>query len=431
MRVLVTGAYGFIGSHIVTALVSAGHEVICAVRKGRIDRRFPQLSAVACDMARDVRVEAWLPRLVGIDAVVNCAGILREDRANRYENVHVQAPWALYRACVESGIKQVVQISALGFASDGAFIASKHRGDALLTAMPLSSTILRPSLVYSVRGSYGGTSLLRAMAALPWMIVIPRSAMQPCVQPIAAEDVGLAVAAALRHPRQASRTLELVGPCAMGLDDYLQQWRHWLDLPVARLRTLPNALVRVACWFGEKLGRGPLGETMLRMLEHRNLGSVDAVARMRSELDLAPRPLECALLEAPSQEQDRWHARLYFALPALRASMAALWLASGIVGWMLPSADVMTAETGTRFNPACVLTLTRASATLDLLLGALCLLRWKPRWVLGGMLAAACAYTLGIGLMWPTHWFDPFGGLLKNLPVIAALLVLLAVEPPR
>ncbi len=431
MRVLVTGAYGFIGASIVAALLAAGHEVVCAVRGARIDQRFPTLRAVACDMARDLRSEDWLPRLDGIEAVVNCAGILRERGTERFEAVHVQAPLALYRACAQRGVQRVVQISALGSERDGLFIASKHRGDAELLALPLTATILRPSLVYSARGSYGGTSLLRAMAALPWLITVPRSALRPCVQPIAAEDVALAVVAALARPTQHSQVLELVGPQAMGLGDYLQRWRRWLDLPPARLWPVPDGPVRLASRVGEALGRGPLGETMRRMLEHGNLGQTDALTRMQEALSLAPRSLEQALAEAPSQEQDRWHARLYLALPLLRLSLALLWLASGVVGWLLPASAVVAAGAGGPLATAPMLALARATASLDLLLGALCLLRWRPRWVLAAMLAMLLGYTVGIGLLWPQHWLDPFGGLLKNLPLLAALIALLAVEPRR
>ena len=84
MRILVAGAYGFIGSYIVAALRAAGHEVVGAVRRPVRSGPCAQLPAIACDLSRDTHVEDWLPRLKGIDVVVNAAGILRETRAGSF-----------------------------------------------------------------------------------------------------------------------------------------------------------------------------------------------------------------------------------------------------------------------------------------------------------------------------------------------------------
>ena len=56
MRVLLTGAHGFIGSHVAAALRDAGHEVVSCVRSPRNE------SEITCDLARDIDVSAWLPR---------------------------------------------------------------------------------------------------------------------------------------------------------------------------------------------------------------------------------------------------------------------------------------------------------------------------------------------------------------------------------
>ncbi|MHB1057087.1 MAG: NAD-dependent epimerase/dehydratase family protein [Rhodanobacter sp.] len=430
MRVLVTGAYGFIGAHIVAALVAAGHDVVCAVRGARVDTRFPELRAIACDMARDVRSEDWLPRLAGVEAVVNCAGILRERGADSYAAVHVQAPLALFRACVQAGVRRVIQISALGNPADGEFIASKHRGDDALKALELDWLVLRPSLVYSAHGSYGGSSLLRALAGLPGLLPLPGRGAQP-LQPIAAEDVGAAVVAALACPQVAREVFELVGPDVIGLRDYLLAWRRWLGFGRAYTPAAPAPLVRLACALGERLGNGPLGNTIARMLERGNVGAAGASARLHERLGLRPRSLQRALAEAPSHVQDRWHARLYFCLPLLRVSVALLWIGSGMVGWLASTSDVIAAASGSPLPAGGLLVLARATASADLLLGALCLLRWRPRLVLGLMLAMLLGYTFVIGIAWPVHWLDPFGGLLKNLPLIAALALLLATEERR
>ena len=72
MRVLVTGATGFIGSRLLRALRARGHDAVGAARDG---------APVRVDFARDHAPEDWLPRLAGVDAVVNAVA---EERAQRF-----------------------------------------------------------------------------------------------------------------------------------------------------------------------------------------------------------------------------------------------------------------------------------------------------------------------------------------------------------
>ncbi len=64
MRILLTGANGFIGSHLLASLTQAGHQVVAAVRNPpKLQLRFPGIEAIAVDMNSDVTTAAWLPRL--------------------------------------------------------------------------------------------------------------------------------------------------------------------------------------------------------------------------------------------------------------------------------------------------------------------------------------------------------------------------------
>ncbi len=100
MRILLTGANGFIGRHITAALLGAGHDVVAAVRAlAEVRRAFPEVTAIAADMNAGTEPEAWVPRLAGVDAVVNCAGILQGSRGQSIEAVHYLGPKALFDAC--------------------------------------------------------------------------------------------------------------------------------------------------------------------------------------------------------------------------------------------------------------------------------------------------------------------------------------------
>lgn len=170
MRVLVLGANGFVGSAIVAALVRAGMTVRCVVRDpDKLVSRFPGIETVKSNLrdesARDP--EYWTEALTGVDAVVNAAGVLQPRRERDAWRVHCHAPDALFAACEHTGVRRAVQISAAGVEEAETVCArSKRTGEQKLMARDLDWTILRPAIVIG-DGSYGGSSMLRAIAAFP------------------------------------------------------------------------------------------------------------------------------------------------------------------------------------------------------------------------------------------------------------------------
>ena len=73
----------------------------------------------------------------------------------------------------------------------------------------------------------------------------------------------------------------------------------------------------------------------------------------------------------------------------------------------------------------------RAGGIADLALGLALLRDWRPKRVAQAQIALVAVYTAGLTLIAPGLWLDPFGGLLKNLPVLALLLVHLALAEER
>ncbi|PKL97732.1 MAG: epimerase, partial [Gammaproteobacteria bacterium HGW-Gammaproteobacteria-7] len=187
-----TGADGFLAGFIISALRERGWRVLRGTRASRAVGE----DARHCDFERLPSPRHWMPKLAGVDAVVNLAGILRQTARRRFDTIHHDAPLALAHACVECGVPRFIQISALGDPTDGAFVTSKHRFDDALLALPIKAVVLRPSVVYSTTGSYGGTSLLRALAAAPGVLALPGDGEWP-IQPLAAEDLARIVVRAL------------------------------------------------------------------------------------------------------------------------------------------------------------------------------------------------------------------------------------------
>ena len=79
------------------------------------------------------------------------------------------------------------------------------------------------------------------------------------------------------------------------------------------------------------------------------------------------------------------------------------------------------------FIPALVV----ATSVLDLFVGAALLLRWQVRRIGVLMLLMLSGYTLALGVLAPALWLEPFGGLIKNIPLLIAVLVMMALEEQR
>ena len=171
-KVLVLGGYGLIGEAVVARLIGDGHQVVGLGRDIRdAERRWPAVQWIAADMALLLAAEDWLPMVAGMDAVVNAAGALQNGPRDRLDAIHRGAVVALVTACEQAGVSRLVQISAIGAdpSSSDVFFSTKGEGDKAVTNSSLEWTILRPGLVIAP-AAYGGTALLRALAAFPGFV---------------------------------------------------------------------------------------------------------------------------------------------------------------------------------------------------------------------------------------------------------------------
>ena len=332
------------------------------------------------------------------------------------------------RACVARGITRFVQISALGDPAVGEFIASKHRFDAALLALPLQAVVLRPSVIYSTAGSYGGTSLLRALAAFPGWLPLPGDGRWQ-IQPAAAEDLADLVVRALAG--DARGLFEVGAPAPQTLRDYQLQWRRWLGLRGGRVLQVPLLAVEFAVASGERLRRGPLGAATWRLLRRGVAIAPEQRGRVVKAFGTAPRALAEVLAQRTSQVQDRWHARLYLLEPVLRLSVVALWGISALAGFVTPAAQIEHLAAGSLLAGHSPVLLARFAALVDLALGLWLLVGYRPRQAIAAMLLLLVTYTAVFGAGLPSLWLDPLGGLAKNLVLLPALAVLWVLTDRR
>lgn len=424
MRILLTGAGGFIGSRLRAMLRTRGHEVVGVGRHGPAD----DPCWVTLDVAAATEPARWKPLLEEIDVVVNTIGIFREQGAQRFATLHDAAPRALFDACVQRGVRRVVQLSALGVEQElTEFQRSKLAADRHLLALPLEGIVARPSLVFGPGGTSARAFLQLAAAPL---LLLPAGGVQR-IQPIHVDDAVAALCALVEAPagRWAGHCVPLVGPREMTLREYLETLRRDLQLAPAPVLALPAPLVGLAARIGERRSASLLDRASWAMLQQGNVASADRTAWL-----LARKPLDARdFLRGQEAGALRRDAQLGWLLPLLRVSLALVWIVTAVLSFGVYPREAsyeLLARTGV---PAALQPLMLVGAAgLDLVFGVLTLApphRRRNRralWVLQGALMVF--YMVVIAVRLPEFWLHPYGPLLKNLPMLAALVALWTLD---
>jgi uncharacterized protein YbjT (DUF2867 family) len=424
MRILLVGGTGLIGSAIHARLNAEGHDCVLVSRhtSGVQNARH-----VALDIAQAKDASAWEPVLAGIDAVINAAGALQ---GRDMQGVHVAGSAALYAACECAGVRRVILFSAIGTNRDAPsdFSRTKQEGEAALMARDLDWVVLRPSVVVG-RAAYGGSALLRGLASLPVLPVMPGTAP---IQPVHLDDVVETVLFLLRPGAPSRIALDLAGPRRMAFSDAVALFRRWLRWRPAYRLQLPTWAASSAYRAGDvaqMLGwRTPVNSTAQAEMRRGATGDPEP---WRQATGTVPRDLEAALGSEPASVQERWFARLYALKPLIFAVFGLFWIVTGIIslgpGWEIGMSYVREGGLGEHFAALTVV----AGALADIIIGLAIL--WRP-WSRYGLWAAfiiSLVYVVIGTTLVPRLWADPLGPMLKIWPVLLLNMVAIAIREDR
>ncbi|WP_353644384.1 SDR family oxidoreductase [Mesorhizobium sp. WSM2239] len=427
MQIIVTGATGLIGSAVCTRLSSEGHAVVAVVRSK--DSPVSASRTIVIDLAAATRAEDWQSYLAGIDAVVNCAGVLQDSPRESTKGVHVEGIGALFAACEAAGIRRVIHFSAIGVdrGTVSEFSRTKLAGDEALMARDLDWVILRPSVVLG-RNASGGSALFRGLAALPWLPVMPKSGPLQVVQ---LDDILDTVSFFVNPLAPAKCALELGGPEQLAMEDVVARYRAWMGWPAARTIMLPEwaaaTLYRLGDFAGSLGWRPAMRSTARKEIARGAVGDPRPWATMTG---IEPRSLTAALRAEPASVQERWYARLFFLKPVVFTIFPVFWLVTGIVSLTTgydAGVDLMRrAGAGVLAAPGVV-----AGALADILVGLAIAYRPTAKYGLYAALALSLFYLAAATILLPGLWSDPLGALVKIWPILALNLVALAILEER
>ena len=339
MKILVTGAYGFIGRGVVQALLHAGHEVIGAGRDLDLGRRLiPEIEWIFADFNYDLDPQTWVQRFQAqtdpIEGVVNCVGILQSDLRDKSDKVHGSGAIALFEGAQLAGVTKLVHISAT--TTDEAvstdYAKSKQAGDQALAQTDLDWTIVRPCLVLGA-GSNGGALLMRALAGLPFVIPVPSPGTQK-FQPIALSDLSVGIVRLLEGKEQGEskdRIIYAVGPQVKSLTQILANYRKWLGFAPATSIFVPRFIMRALLLIGDLVSlfgnRTPMRTASLEQMDHFKENDPTP---FQTVLGRPLKTMDENLAQRPAAFPDRQHARTAFLWPCLQWVLGLTWIIMGL-----------------------------------------------------------------------------------------------------
>ncbi|MEI7632821.1 MAG: Gfo/Idh/MocA family oxidoreductase [bacterium] len=276
MKILVTGASGFIGRRVCALAGEAGMEVVALIRPGTRKSGFPHGEIVHGSLPFDVPSAAW--RKVG--AVIHCAAATTGQGSAESKAINVEGTRHLVeQAVARGGVSRFVFISSQS-AHEGAISSygrTKFAAEEIVRQSGLPYAILRPGLVFG-SGQQGLFHRMRkSVRSLPVLPLI--NGGRTPVQPIDVDDLCEAIIKCLSLPEDESVELNLGEPNAMTLREFMQavamaesgRRKPWISIPLAPIK----AVVAVA----EKM-RMPL------LISSDNLAGMEAICVMDTEPSL-------------------------------------------------------------------------------------------------------------------------------------------------
>jgi uncharacterized protein YbjT (DUF2867 family) len=220
--IFVTGASGFVGSSVLSALVAKGYPVHA------LTGRRPVASAATSDESvknfkGDLLDAAVLDAgMRGCGAVIHLVGIIMEKRAAgiTFERIHHQGTVAVVDAAKRNGIRRLVHMSALGVRSNAAseYHKTKFAAEEYLRASGLDWTIFRPSMIHGPRGDFMKMEAMwargKAPAPLFFQPFMPYFGGRKAglLQPVYVDDVARAMVESVAKTETIGKVYSLGGP---------------------------------------------------------------------------------------------------------------------------------------------------------------------------------------------------------------------------
>jgi uncharacterized protein YbjT (DUF2867 family) len=285
----VFGGSGFLGRHIVRALVHQGWRIRVAVRRPDLAAFLQPIGGVG--QIQPVQANLRFPdsiaaALEGASAVVNATGVTAETGAQTYTAVHVEGALALARTAMAARVSSYVHISGIGADPNSAspYVASKGLGEKATRDTFPDAVVMRPSVVFGPEDDF--FNRFGALAChLPILPLLGGGKTR--LQPVYVGDVGQAVAAALSGLAKPGTAYELGGPRTMTLREAaeltlgaIDRRRLLIGLPLG-----PSRWIAASTQFASKATFGLFPNLLTTTRDQVDLLASDNVVSAEAEVE--------------------------------------------------------------------------------------------------------------------------------------------------
>ena len=287
--VLVTGATGFVGGHLVTRLLAQGHRVRGLARRPTQAGSAPPIDWWVGDVTRPDTLRGAAE---GCDVVVHLVGVADERQNPGFYAVHVEGTRNVIAEAKRAGSKRLVYASVAGARVGGpGFFRTKYEAEAAVRASEIEFVILRPSVVYGP-GDQFTTVLAMLLKRLPVYPILGVGSLR--LQPVSIEDVTDAMGQALVREDLANQRFELAGPERLKFAKIVRIVALALDLRRPLIQ-LPRQFSGPALWLVRRLGLPtPVTPEQMELFRESSLLSKSDNA-LRTTFRIEPLPFRVAV----------------------------------------------------------------------------------------------------------------------------------------
>ncbi|MDV2990220.1 MAG: NAD(P)H-binding protein [Dehalogenimonas sp.] len=180
--ILITGASGFVASHLIPRLHKDGHQLRCLVTNEAEGARI-QAPGAELAVGNVTDTEGLRAAMAGVDTVIHLVAIIREFGPNTYHKINVVGTQNVVNAARDAGVKRFIHMGILGASPDPryTYLHSKWLGMEAVKNSGLDYSILQPSVMFG-QGAGFVASLIRSVNMVPFIVPIAgdgKSRLQP------------------------------------------------------------------------------------------------------------------------------------------------------------------------------------------------------------------------------------------------------------